>query len=358
MRVAIDISQIVYGTGVSRYTIELVKNLLKIDKDNSYVLFAGSLRRKADILRIFPETKVFPIPPTVADIVWNRLHILPIEKLLGEIDVLHTSDWSEPPSQAFKVTTVHDLSPFLYPNLFPRDVIRNIVNVHKTKLSLVREESRRVIVPTSATRDDLVKLGFDEKVIRVIPEAASSIYKKVGVEETERVKRKYRIFGKYLLAVGMDPRKNTERIIKGFDLSMAGKDLKLVFVGQPKYMKVKQSRNIIILGKVVTDDMPALYSGAEVLVYPSLYEGFGLPILEAFACGTPVVTSNISSMKEVAGGAAVLVDPYDVNSISEGVLKALRGPKSFIDKGFTRVKEFSWQKTALRTLEVYNEAKL
>lgn len=357
MRVAIDVSQIVYGTGVSRYTIELVKNLLKIGGDNEYVLFAGTLRRKKDILSVFPKTKIFPIPPVAADILWNRLHVLPIEKLIGSVDVLHTSDWSEPPSKAFKVTTVHDLSPFLYPNMFPRDIIRNVVDTHRSKLALTREESNRVIVPTESTKADLIRLGFDESVIRVIPEAAAEVYKESTATEVEKVKRKYRIFGKYLLSVGMDPRKNTERIIKAFELSKAGKDLKLVFVGQPKYMKVRQSRNVFILGRVEQADMAVLYSGAEALVYPSLYEGFGLPILEAFACGTPVITSDLSSMKEVAGQAAVLVDPYEVNSISEGILRALRGPKGFIEKGFERVKHFSWEKTAKMTLDVYNEAK-
>src|SRR3990167_2162611 len=155
MRVAIDISQIVYGTGVSVYTKNLVENLLRIDRENDYVLFAGSLRRKKDVLSIFPDARVFPIPPTLADLLWNRLHTLPIEKLIGNIDVFHTSDWAEPPSRAFKVTTVHDLAPFLYPNLFPRDIIRNIVDAHKYKLSWVRKETKRIIVPTYATKKDL-----------------------------------------------------------------------------------------------------------------------------------------------------------------------------------------------------------
>jgi len=94
------------------------------------------------------------------------------------------------------------------------------------------------------------------------------------------------------------------------------------------------------------------------LVFASLYEGFGQPILEAFTCGVPVVTSNISSMPEVAGDAAVLVDPYDINSIAEGIKKALDGPKGLIEKGDRRIKDFSWEKTAKETLDVYNEAKL
>lgn len=355
MKIAIDISQVVYGTGVSVYTKNLVDNLLRIDGDNEYILFAGSLRRKGKILSMYPSARIFPIPPTLADLVWNRLHMFPIEKLIGSVDVLHTSDWSEPPSNAPKVTTVHDLAPFLYPNLFPRDIIRNIVDVHKHKLSWVRKESKRIIVPTNATKIDLINLGFKEPLIRVIPESIPEGYKKASEEEIKRILRKYKIFGNYVLSVGIDPRKNTEKIIKAFEHSAAGRDLKMVMVGSPKYTRIKESRNIRILGRVETDDLITLYSGASALIYPSYYEGFGLPILEAFACGCPVVTSDISSMAEVAGGAAALVDPYKTESIVEGIDKVLRGPKSFIEKGLRRVQDFSWEKTARMTLDVYRE---
>jgi glycosyltransferase involved in cell wall biosynthesis len=228
--------------------------------------------------------------------------------------------------------------------------------VHKHKLSWVREESKRIIVPTFATKNDLVSLGFKEGIIRVIPESISDAFRKLSVEQVEKIARKYKIFGNYVISVGMDPRKNTERIIKAFEHSSAGKDIKIVFVGQPKYMKIKESRNVRILGNVSVDDLAGLYSGATALIYPSLYEGFGLPILEAFACGCPVLTSNISSMAEVAGDAAMLVDPYKIDSISDGIEKILRGPKNYIEKGLKRVQDFSWEKTARMTLDVYREA--
>jgi glycosyltransferase involved in cell wall biosynthesis len=358
MRIAIDISQIVYGTGVSTYTINLVENLLRIDKENQYVLFAGSLRRRKDVRSLFPSTKIFLIPPTLADLIWNRLHILPIEKLVGKIDVFHSSDWSQPPSSAFKVTTIHDLAPFIYPNLFPKDLIRNIVDTHKYRLSWVRKEANRIIVPTVATKKDLLDLGFEESKIRVIPESISNDFRKLPLDKTQEILRKHKIYGDYVLSVGMDFRKNTERLIKAFEHSSAGRDLKLILVGSPKYVKVPEYRNVRILGQVSTHDLIGLYSGAKALIYPSLYEGFGLPILEAFACGCPVVTSNISSMAEVAGDAAALVDPKDTESIIEGIEKVIRGPKNYIDKGLRRIKDFSWEKTARMTIDVYREAKL
>jgi glycosyltransferase involved in cell wall biosynthesis len=348
---------------VSYYTKNLVTNLLKVDRENSYILFAGSLRRQSEI-REFANTlsgnfelKVFPLPPVALNILWNKLHILPIEKLVCQIDIFHSSDWAEAPSSAFKVTTVHDLAPILYPNLFPRDVIRNIVETHKLRLSWIKKESKRIIVPSESTKNDLIKLGFLENIIRVIPEAVSSNFKKATEQQIELLKRKYKISGDYVLSVGINPRKNTQRIIEAFEKSRSGKDLKIVLVGLPKYMVIEENRNIRILGHVENEELSILYSGAKVLIYPSLYEGFGLPILEAFACECPVVTSNISSLAEVAGDAAILVDPYDVNSIADGIEKALRAPKSLIEKGLERVKQFSWNETAKKTVEVYKEAK-
>ena len=362
MRIAIDISQAIFGTGVSTYTKSLVKGLLSIDKKNNYILFGGSLRRFKELKELAEgyvgpnvETKIFAYPPVFANLVWNRLHTMPIEKLLGPVDVLHTSDWTEPPSKAFKITTIHDLAPLIYPNLFPKDSVRDIVQTHRLRLSWVKKESARIIVPSLATKDDLIKLGFNGQIVRVIPEAPANIFKPSKNYDIEKLKKKYKISGRYVLAVGINARKNTERIIKAFDLAGAGMDLKLVFVGHSKYSKIEETRNIRVAGHVLFSELPVFYSGAEALIYPSLYEGYGMPILESFACGTPVVTSDVSSMPEVAGGAAVLVDPYDVNSIAEGITKALRGPKRLIADGFERVKQFSWEATAKQTLEVYNE---
>ena len=352
MRVAIDISQVIYGTGVSVYTKNLVCFLLKNDKENEYVLFGGSLRRRRDILEEFPEAKVFPIPPTVSDILWNKLHIFPIEKLIGEIDVLHTSDWSEPPSRAFKVTTVHDL----YPLKFPKLVHPKILDAHRKKLYWVKKESKRIIVPSSSTKEDLITAGFDSEIIRVIPEAP--FYVKTTETEVERIRNKYNIRGDYLMAIGATPLKNTERIIKAFHLASAGKDVKLVVAGRPNNIKLEPERNIRFLGHVPQNDHSALLSGARGLVFASLYEGYGIPILEGFACGVPVVTSNIGSMPEVAGNAAILVDPTDTNSIADGIAQILRGAKAYVDKGTSRVKDFSWEKTAQMTLDVYREASI
>ncbi len=351
MRIAIDISQIVYGTGVSIYTKELIKSLLSIDQENEYTLFGGAFRRRQEILESFPTSRVFPIPPAIADIVWNKLHVLPIEKLIGSVDVLHTSDWTEPPSKAFKVTTVHDL----YPLKFPKMVHPKVLEAHRGRLYWVKKESKRIIVPSLSTKNDLISLGFREEAIRVIPEAPT--LKKASEEKIAEVKKKYQIREDYLMSIGITPLKNTKRIIKAFHLATPGKDLKLIIAGRPANLKIEPERNVRLVGHIPQSDLEALLTGARGLIFASLYEGYGIPILDGFNCEVPVITSNIGSMPEVAGGAAELVDPNSVNSIAEGIAKVVRGGKGLVEKGNIRIKDFSWEKTAKMTLDVYNEAK-
>ena len=315
MKIAIDLSQIIYGTGVSHYRENLVKNLLKISPGNKYLLYGGSLRRFNELKSRInsygsTDTKVFPIPPRFANIIWNKLHILPIEKIIGNVDLIHTSDWVEPPSSLPKVTTIHDLVPLVLPQFTPKI----IVETHKERLKWVEKESKKIIVPSETTKIDLIKLGVDENRIAVIYEAPN-ITKATEAQVVES-KRKYKIHEEYIIMIGTNPRKNIERAVKAFHLAKHGKNLRLLIVGENKDLKLEDERGVRFLGFVPTSDLSPLLTGSSVLLFPSLYEGFGVPILESFACEVPVVTSNISSMPEAAGGAAVLVDPYDVNSIA------------------------------------------
>ncbi|MBL7036659.1 glycosyltransferase family 4 protein [Candidatus Microgenomates bacterium] len=353
MKIAFDISQIIYGTGVSHYRANLIKNLLDLDKENQYLLYGLSLRR-SDELKKFTESlgsgaevKIFPFPQRLLHLIWNKLHIFPLEKLIGKVDLIHTSDWLEPPSVFAKVTTVHDLAPLKFPRITPKAVVA----VHKNKLSLVRTESEKVIVPSECTKNDLIDFGVEEGSIVVIPEANNLT--KTQSSSVVDVQQKYKIFGKYLIAIGVGARKNTEKIIDAYKLSQAGKDLKLVIVGGKPGIRLSQTRGVRYLGYVNDNDLSALLTGAEALVFPSLYEGFGVPILDSFACETPVVTSNISSMPEVAGDAAILVDPTDTRSIAQGIEEALSKPKTLIAKGIKQLEKYSWKETAQKTLDVY-----
>ena len=351
MKIGIDVSPIIYGTGVSLYTKNLVETLLEGDKENDYTLFGYSLRRRG----IFKETfgskvKTFPFPPTIMDFVWNQLHILPVEWLTGRLDVFHSSDWTQPPSSAFKVTTIHDLVPLRFPNIsHPK-----IVETHKARLHWVAKEVDRIIAVSEFTKREIVDiLGISPEKIRVIYEAPDPRIKRQI--KTKEVLARLNVPENYLLAVGADPRKNISVIIQA--VNKVNLKLKLVVVGKPWEQRA-QVPNVQWLGHISSEDLNALYVGAQALVYTSLYEGFGLPILDAMQVGCPVVTSNVSSMPEAAGDAAVLVNPHEPEDIAKGIEKVLSNRELWIKKGLARAKQFSWEETARQTLEVYEEVQL
>lgn len=354
MKIGIDISQIVYGTGVSVYTSNLVRNLIKLDRKNEYILFGGSLRQGGALtdftsgLKGNFSTKFFPIPPTALDFLWNRVHILPIETFTGKLDVFHSSDWAQAPSKAFKITTVHDLVPLKY----PKESHPKIVSAHKARLKWVKKQIDVVIAVSESTKKDLIGLGVSKDKIRVIYEAPEESFTPQESSKIDKSLKKLGITGDYLLAVGRTPRKNIDRIITAY--RKLKQELKLVIIGGGR---AKNENEVIFTGFVTHEDRLALFVGAQALVYPSLYEGFGLPILEAMAVGTPVVTSKVSSMPEVAGNAAILVNPKETESITKGIQKALGDKVNLRKKGLAQARKFSWKRAAAQTLQVYNEVR-
>ncbi len=379
MIIGIDISQIVYGTGVSVYTQKLVEKLIKIDSENKYLLFAASLRQKKFFSSYYAtlccndpkvKLKLFPFPPMLLDFLWNRVHFLPIENLIGRVDVFHSSDWTQPPVKGFKVSTVHDLSFIHYPHSFPK----KIINVHKRRLSWVKKEVDIVIADSKATKKDLVKLlGFEEGKIRVVYLGINKTQKsKIKTQDMIKIlKRKFKISDKYLLYIGtLEPRKNLVRLIEAFYSALKqynNPKINLVISGKKGWMyteifnKVKQlglEQKAIFTDYISEDEKTVLLQNAKCFVYPSLYEGFGLPVLEAMAAGCPVITSNISSLPEVAGQAALLVDPTNVAEIGKAI-KLILSNNSFAnklrEKGLMQARNFSWEKTAKNTLEIYKE---
>jgi glycosyltransferase involved in cell wall biosynthesis len=356
MKIAIDISQIVYGTGVSVYTQNLTKALLKIDKDNDYLFFGGSFRRY-DELKLKAEqfidgstnakSLILPIAPSFSDIIFNRVGFVNIDSLIGKNDVFHSSDWVQPKTDSFTVTTIHDVVPLLYPSLtHPR-----ITAVHRRRMERVKKYVMKIIVPSETTRNDLLKFGFNEKNIIVIPEAVGEEFKKPKKSDIQKILKKYRINDRYLLAVGTSPRKNIDRIISAFERVRVDKTLKLVVIGEVHHPV--SVRNVVFLGHVPASNVPALYSGSDALIYPSLYEGFGLPVLEAYKLGVPVLTSNVGSLKEI-GAASITVDPFSIDDISEGIKKLISDRGRYIAKGKEEIKKYTWEETAKKTLGVYN----
>jgi len=370
MTIAIDISQIVYGTGVSVYVKNLVTSLLRKDKKNQYLLFAGVLRERKKILefikearKIRPELKarIYPFPPRFLDWLWNKKHFLPLEFLVGRVDIFLASDWTQPPAKKAKVVSVvHDLIPWLY----PETQSKLIVATHKRRMAWVKKEAVAVITDSLSTKKDFLRLiGYPaEKVYVAYPGVDHKRFSPCSKKEVEKIKKKYHL-SRYILAVGtQEPRKNFARVIRVFK-RLGNKNLQLAIVGKygwGKDINISQP-NIKRLGYVPDDDLPSLYSGALCFVYPSLYEGFGLPVLEAMACGCPVITSSVSSLPEVAGKAAVLVDPTDETSLLRSLRKIIYQPalaKTLSLAGKRRASQFSWEKTAQEFLSVFKQTAL
>lgn len=363
MKIAIDISQIVYaGSGVSSYTHNLIETLLSIDKKNDYQLFGMALRRLSQLKRHAEmlsgkrvTLKSFIMPPILGEIIWNKLHILPLDKLIGSPDIIHTSDWIEPPSAAAKITTIHDLVVYKFPESLPLRIINN----QKNKLRWVTQESRMIIADSESTKQDIIAiLGINPGKIRVIHLGVSDKFRQYPPPAVETVKRKYGIFMPYLFTVGTrEPRKNLSRIIKAF-LRVNQKDLQLVIAGKVGWgSDIKPNKSVLVTGYVDSTDLPLLYSGAWAFIYPSLYEGFGLPALEAMRSGVPVITSNRGSLAEIVGNYALIVDPESVDSIATGMEYAISlsssKRKQIVDSGITHAQKFTWEKTAKETLETY-----
>ena len=374
MKIGIDISQIVYGTGSSKYTENLVSTLLKVDHTNQYVLFGSALRQKKKLdefkrnLEEYKnvEFKFYSFPPRVFEVIWNALHILPIDKFIGKVDVFHSSDWLQPPiksSETKKVTTVHDMVVYLFPSsIHPR-----ILSNQKKRLKQVKKEVNLILADSHSTKEDVIKfLQIPEEKIFVVHLAAAYKFKPEQDDRIEEVLQKYKIKKPYILSVAtQEPRKNIQKLLDVFEtLSQPQKfgkqNLQLVLTGKFGWGEgLRSAENVIWTDYVPDEDLIALYSGCRVFVYPSLYEGFGLPVLEAMACGAPVITSKNSSMAEIARDTAILVDPRSEGQLKKAIEMVLdlklESYQKMVNASLTRARQFSWSKTAKETLKLYRK---
>ena len=372
MKVAIDVSQIVYGTGVSNYTANLVRYLLKIDKRNQYVLFGTSLRQRNKLYEFKKSLENFEnvtfkfrfLPPTLFELLANRLRILSVENLIGqEVDIFHSSDWTQPKVKSKntkKVTTIHDMTVYLFPSSFDPKIIK----IQRQRLAKVKEEVDLVIADSQSTKEDVVKfLEIPDEKVRVVYLAASDEFRPADDEKVKDVLQKYKIKKPYILSVAtQEPRKNIQKLIDSFEKIREGQpDFSLVLVGKQGWGQgFHFTEGVIWTGYIPKEDLIAVYSGCRVFVYPSLYEGFGLPILEAMACGVPVVTSNNSSMAEIAKDVAILVDPRSESQLEKAIKMvislSLEDYQKMVRASLNCSRKFTWTKTAKETLKIYQEA--
>lgn len=369
MKIAIDISQIVYeGSGVARYVKNMVETLLRYDQKNEYVFFFSSLRGKLNhqietAIKSKHTLKKYLLPPTLLDLLWNRLHIFPIDHLIGNVDLIITSDWIEPPSRTKKITVIHDLVFLKFPETLPQ----KIIDVQKRRLRWVTKESTLIIADSHNTKKDLIELlHISQEKIEVVyptivhPRGESSL----APQYQHAIFKKYQLTTPFILTVGkQEPRKNMKRLIGAF-LQAKLDNATLVIVGQHGWMKEQsvmnnhQLTNVRFLGFVPDHELHVLYRSALFFVFPSLYEGFGYPIVEAMQLGCPVATSNTSSLREIAQGNALLFDPHNEAAICQSLIRlytdaSLR--EELKNKGLQRASDFSKEKFAAQLLSIFEK---
>ena len=358
-------------TGVNNYLYNLIRNMIKDGKGDEISLI--HYQKSSD--SIYSQVREDIIIPDMPFKLTSALGI-PRAVKNADIDLLHIPvHWYNQITPFFlnrnikKVVTIHDLTPILFPKMHTRDT--NIT--WERSLKLIKNRTDTIISDSISTKQDCIKLlNIPEKRIRVIPLAADERYRPIKKKEPiiQEMMNEYNIKYPFILFVGtLEKRKNVPTLIKAFyKLKKSKLEHKLVIVGGKgwKYSQIfdlieelKLQKDVIFTDYVSDEDLVKLYNTADLFVYPSLYEGFGLPPLEAMACGCPVITSNTSSLPEVVGDAGIMIDPYDIDSLKESMLKILTDPElreEMSRKSLERAEIFSWKKTAKETWNVYEDA--
>ena len=369
MHIAIDAHSVGAGlAGNETYITNLVEALAAVDAANRYTLY---VTRQAAVERFAGRWPNFGVRLTLPHTPLVRIPVTLVRELRRRpVDVLHVQYTAPPLAPCPVVATIHDLSFEHLPATFKR---RSWMQLRLT----VRRTARRaaqVVVPSEATRRDIAATyGVAPERINVVPLAAAPHFAPAPPAEVERVRRRYSIADAYVLAVGsIQPRKNLARLVRAYSALRRARPHdklpKLVLVGKKAWLYDETLRavaecglteDVLLTGYVPEADLPALYTGALCFAYPSYFEGFGLPPLEAMRCGTPVVAGDRTSLPEVVGDAGLLVDPFDEQAIAAALARLIDDSDlraALRVKGLTRAARWHWHDTARRTLEVYQRA--
>jgi glycosyltransferase involved in cell wall biosynthesis len=377
MRIGIDCRTILNPkigerAGVGHYTYYLVKNLLKLDKKNEYVLYfdwrvqdTREFEEPNAILKHFPFSQYNKFLP------FAYSHMLITAYLMKEgLDVFHSPITSLPLTYPKKsIVTVHDLAIYKNPGWFPSQIF-------STKL-LVPQSLRKadkIIAVSESTKNDLKEIfNVPNKKIKVVHEGGVTNKIKVKNKSIDSL-AKFKLWSNYIIFIGtLEPRKNVVTLLRAYkkvlDSGERFRKCQLVLAGYKGYKNeevfseiraLRLSQQVKYIGYVTQNQKIELLKKACCFTFPSSYEGFGLPVLEAMALGTPVITSNISSMPEVAGKAALLVDPEKEQDIAKALKRILEDKKlqdNLRQKGLEQAKKFSWERCALETIKVYESLK-
>lgn len=353
-------------SGISEYTHNLVKHLLKIDSQNEYFLFYNSA--KASRIPEFNEPnvthKAFKYPNKFFNLAIRFFKIASLDKMLGGVDVFITPTFlfTHLSNDCKKLLIIHDLSFELYPEFFTakRRLWHTLINPKE-----IAKKSDKIIAISQNTKNDVMKIyGVAADKIKVIYNGINELYFK-PVEENRKseVKNKYSLPENYIFYLGnLEPRKNIESLLLAFE-KIQDESIELVIAGSQawKYEKIYKiwqnspvKDRIKFLGYVDEADKPVLYTLAKIFVYPSIYEGFGLPPLEAMACGTPVISSFTSSLVESVSDAGLLIDPNNYNELAQTIDKLLQDENlltQFREKGLVHAQKFNWENASQEILK-------
>ncbi len=358
------------GGGIGRYTRGLITTLARLDDSSRYTLLhtpdapGGGLAYFGG----FPNfsARKYPLPERWLTIGWHRLYLpAPVEWFSGPLDLFHSPNFILPPTRRAKtLLTVHDLSFIRHPQ-GAVDRLRRWLNVVVPR-SLARAD--HVLADSESTRLDLQEIfGVAERDITVVGAGVEERFRPItDTAALETVRRRYRLPQKFVLGLGtLEPRKNFTGLIAAFEQSPVRETHHLVIAGGKGWLyddifaaaeSSAVAQRIHLPGFVADADLPALYSLADIFAYPSHYEGFGIPVIEAMACGTPVTCADNSSLPEVAGSAALLVPATDTAALAEALHQlsidySLR--ENCISNGFAQAQKFNWPAAARRLLGVY-----
>jgi len=371
-RIAIDYTPAYeQGGGIGRYVRELVTSLAEIDKETPYSLFIAGAGQLGDSPEGNFQWKPTKISPKWFARIWHRLRMpIPIDLFTGQLNLFHATDFVLPPTLPTTKTilTVHDLSFIRVPDAAsPR--LRAYLNQVVPRSV---KNANHILADSQATKEDIVEF-YDtpaEKITVLLSGVDKIFMPQADKSQIDSVRQKYQIGSKpYIFTIGtVQPRKNYSRLIQALARLRENKyDVQLVIAGgkgwleDEMYQTIEETKLfdfVKLIGFADEVDLPTLYSDAMCFAFPSLYEGFGLPILESMACGTPVVTSNISSLPEVAGNDALLVDPYDVEELAyalERILTDTELRQKLVDGGLQRAKAFTWERSAIQLRSVYQQ---
>ena len=360
MKIAIDVRMVGrFSHGIARYAYNLIRELSEIDTQNDYVLLSNNtflndfVSSRSNFLLKVTSLKLYGIREQI---------FLPRLLRKEKIDIFHTASFACPVSVGCKVVmTIHDMIHVLFQE--ESSVRRRIYYRYIVKKAA--ENSRMIITVSENSKRDIINyLNLSPEKVVVTYNAADQIFKKINENDVDKLKERFGINGKFILYVGnLKPHKNVKLLIESYHLLRRKTNLKLVIVGKKdilfqKGLNDKLLEGVGFVGEVSDELMPAFYSGADIYVSPSLYEGFGLPLIEAIACGTPVVAISTPSSDEVLDNAGYIVNenqPEELANAIDTVLSDSNLRNCLVEKGVERIKNFSWKKSAKKILEIYYE---